>query len=360
MEEISTEVTDCNAYILDSTTLLATPSGSHRIEAKNKGLSGKIPVTIAQPKIQIYVEAALRLPYFALAITNVSKNVSITHSQLMPTDDKKSAKLLINGFVRKIIQFAVPSNRSRQGISGDIRFSTFDIPFKCIAKVDYLIEPDLCFDESPRTINFADSSYYGADTSQYSFVNSQFLNERILVELAAATIRDVGKKNDLSDFSNGNINRSVFRVIDESMVVELVLRVTQNQLVEVPASENKKSEGSESSNEGNSSNSSKGNKNDNGENNCKGGKDNIGSSDERDGRSGEGKKDNRDKRDDRGGKDKRDNRDDRDGGDKRDDRNDRDEKYNQQNKDDDYKEIGELKLSVPTRLMDQLKKYFTK
>lgn len=330
MEENTTEVTDLNACVIDSTTLLATPSSPHRIEAKNNGFVGKIPVTIAQPKVQIYIDNTLRLPYYVLAITNESKNVVLTRCQLTP-DGKKNAKLLINGFVRKTIQYAVPSNRTRQGISGDIRFSTFDIPFKCFANVDYLTEPDLCFDELPRSINIMDSSYLGADTSQYAFVNSQFLNERIFIELKSVTIRDIGKKNNLSDFTNGNISRSVFRVIDESMVVELVLRIIQNQMVEIPASENKKSEGSDGNVTNNSNN--KDHENDNDRNNCDGDEDNRGRMDERYDLSSEEKKDGR---------------------------NARDEKYYEINKEKDYKEIGELKLSVPTRLIQRLKKHFNR
>ena len=382
MEAFGADVTDCNSYVLDSTTLLATPSSPQKIEAKNKGLYGKIPVTISQPKVQIYVEAGLRLPHSALAVTNVSKNVILTRSQLMPTDDKKSAKLLLNGFVRKTIQFAVPSNRSNQGISGDIRFSTFDIPFKCFAKVDYLIEPDFSFDESSRAINIADSCYFGADTSQYAFVNSQFLNERISVELLAATIRDIGRKGDLCNFRD-DTDRSLFRVIDESMVVELVLRVTQNQLVEVPASGGSGGSGGSGSNGGGGkgNNDGKGNKNDNGGNNCKGDKDdNHGNNckgdkdnnhghncnDDKDDNHGHSCKDGKDDdhghncnddKDDNHGHNCKGDKDNKCSKDKNDDLFDSDQEYGQKSKYDDYKEIGELKLSVPTKLLDQIKKH---
>ena len=292
MGNYTTEVVDTSAVLLNSTTLLASPSNPGKIEIKRKGFIGKVPVTIAQPKVQIYVEAEVRLATPALAITSVNKSVFLTRCLLLPTDDKKSSKLLLNGFVRKSIQLAVPTNDGSGSISGSIRFTSFDIPFKCFAKVDFLTEPSFNFNESLKVLQNADADYMGADLSEDTFVNSQQLNERVFCELIETKVREVDVKNDLSTFDG----RTLFSSINESMVVELTLRVLQNQQVEVRDND--------------------------------GGKDGKGDKDDKDGKGG------RDDKDDKDDKCDKDDKKDKDDKDDKCDKKDKDDKCDKKDKDD--------------------------
>lgn len=312
MDDLTTEVVDCNAVILDSTTLLASPSAPQKLNVKNKGVIGKVPVTIAQTKVQIYVEAVVRLPDPALAITNVNKSVFLTRCLLLPTDDKKSSKLLLHGIVRKTLQLAIPNEDGTGRISGDIRFASFDIPFKCFAKVDFLVEPDIDFNESTKLLQNVDENLSGPDLSQDTFLNSQVLNERVFCQLVETKVREVDAKYDLSAFDN----RTLFSTINESMVVELTLRVLQNQLVEV-------SGGSEGGGGGKGGSGSSGGK---------------GSSDgkgDREDREGKGDREDREGKGDREDREGKGDREDKEGKGDKDDKEAKEDKHEEADKEDD-------------------------
>lgn len=269
------------ADVLDSTTLLACPSQNQKIKFKSSGLIAKIPVVIAEPKIQINVESTIRLESPALEIKRILKSLFLTQCELIPTDEKKSGKLFLSGFVRKNIEYATPTNVRTGAISGDIRHTTVNIPFNCFAKIDFIEEPDFETNEGPFQLEIINCDGMGNNPSEQNFVQTERFNEKVFCELVEAKFREKDIVLNPVPFSSQFPDVRVFDTFIEKMVIDVTIKVLQKQQVRIPKDHKK---------------------------------------DERDDRDD---KDDRDDRDDRDGKGCRRDRDDRDCRRDRDDRDDR-------------------------------------
>ena len=230
MEQTSCQVVSANSSLLNSTTLLASPSKPNKVEATKAALVGKIPVVISEADIQVYVDATIQLEEPALDIVSIKKNVFLTRCQLLLTDDKKSAKLLISGYVRKNVQYSTVKHVGNTTVSGDIRFTAVNIPFKCFAKIDFVSEPVTASNPQTFTSSAISNNGMGSDQQSVSITNSEIFNEKIYCELIEAKIREVDIKKDIDHWGK-SIDERTFKTFIESMVIELKLRVLQNQSV---------------------------------------------------------------------------------------------------------------------------------
>ena len=234
MEQTTSHVVSTNSSVLNSTTLLASPSQPKKVEGKKVPLVGKIPVVISEADVQVYVDATIQLEEPALEITRVKKNVFLTRSQLLLTDDKKSAKLLISGFVRNCIEYSTARHVGQSAVSGKIRFTVVNVPFKCFTKVDFITEPESASNPQPYTSSAMSHDGFGSDQFALSITNSEILNEKIYCELIESKIRQVDLKKDIQTLTQAcgrHTNERTFKAFLESMVIELKLRVMQNQSV---------------------------------------------------------------------------------------------------------------------------------
>ncbi|MDP4180173.1 MAG: hypothetical protein Q8942_03670 [Bacillota bacterium] len=327
MEQTSSQVVSSNSSVLNSsilsaTTLLASPSNSKKVEGIKVPLVGKIPVVISEADVQVYVDATIQLEEPALEITRVKKNIFLTRSQLILTDDKKSSKLILSGFVRNCVEYSTARHVGNTSVSGRIRFTVVNIPFKCFTKIDFLTDPVSAVNPQIFTSSARSSDGMGSDQFALSITNSEILNEKIYCELIESKVRQVDIKRDIEELTsrNGrNLNEHTFRSFLESMVIELKLRVLQNQSVYISQlGDTGKAQGGN----GNSNNNSNGNNSSNGNNGNDGGKRNDGNgskegssneknSEDKKGNSGDDKKGGKDsdkKNEDRN--DKKDNKDD--------------------------------------------------
>ncbi len=234
MEQTTSHVVCTNSSVLNSTTLLASPSQPKKVEGKKVPLVGKIPVVISEADVQVYVDATIQLDDPALEITRVKKNVFLTRSQLLLTDDKKSSKLLISGFVRNCIEYSTANSVGQSSVSGKIRFTVVNIPFKCFTKVDFITEPVVASNPQQFTSSALSPDGLGSDQYAISITNSEIMNEKIYCELIESKIRQIDLKKDielLAQPCGKHTNERTFKTFLESMVIELKLRVMQNQSV---------------------------------------------------------------------------------------------------------------------------------
>jgi hypothetical protein len=309
MEQTTSHVVSTNSSVLNATTLLASPSQPKKVEGKKVPLVGKIPVVISEADVQVYVDATIQLEEPALEITRVKKNVYLTRSQLLLTDDKKSSKLLISGFVRNCIEYSTAKHVGNSSVSGKIRFTVVNIPFKCFTKIDFITEPETTSNPQVLTSSAISSDGCGSDQYALSITNSEILNEKIYCELIESKIRQVDLKKDIETLMQAGgrcTNERTFKSFLESIVIELKLRVMQNQSVFLSPAGISVSGGGNDSNKG-SNDSGKGS-NDSGKSgndNGKGGNDNgKGGNDDGKGRNDSGKDRNDDGKDrNDGGKD---------------------------------------------------------
>lgn len=212
----------------------------------NGPLVAKIPVVIAEPVIQVNNESVLRLEEPALEIKRIKKNVYLTQCKLIDTNSPKSGKLFISGFVRKNVEYATADAQSaeRGSISGDIRHSTFRVPFSCVTEVYY--------DNPPITRNSGFSKeieiftnklagcdpcaqhIIGQDPCEQDFEHFESFTDRIYCELVDVKIFEEDVHQDPEFLGCEFPNEQVFQRFVEKMVLYIKVKVLQRQQVNVP------------------------------------------------------------------------------------------------------------------------------
>ncbi|MCB2289731.1 hypothetical protein LGK97_08130 [Clostridium sp. CS001] len=209
----------------------------------------KVPVVIAETNITIPVEATITLDQVAMEIKRIKKNVYLTQSRLIPFSQDgrgNTGILFIAGFIRKNIEYATQS--CPVGISanvcGDIRHCTVEVPFNFTTRVNFLRGPVFEENTTPSELEFFTDKLQGCDTCadpvigrnpcDQSFFFTEIFNEKPFVELVRADITEIDIHTNPS--SNClNPTEQKFTKLTEKIIVNLTLKVLQNQQVRVTA-----------------------------------------------------------------------------------------------------------------------------
>ncbi len=223
--------------VIESKTLIECPSHSVEKKAKSKGLVAKIPVVIAEPRIQINVESTIVLESPAFEIKRIKKSLVLTQCELIPTGEKRSGKLFISGYVTKNIEYATASVIAAGTVSGDIRHTTVNVPFTFFSKICFDEEPEFDCNKKVIEVDILDPNNMGSDQSQYNSVQAQRFNERVFCELVEASFRE--KDIRLNPVAADPLfpNVLVSDTYIEKMVIDITLKVLQLQQVEIPTAE---------------------------------------------------------------------------------------------------------------------------
>ncbi|GGE40607.1 hypothetical protein GCM10011391_19240 [Pullulanibacillus camelliae] len=233
------------------------PKTSVQPIAKNTPLSpqvssgasiAKVPVVLAETTVQIDLDSTIKLPEPALEIKRVKKNLKLVQCRLLlPTN-----KLFIKGFVRKNIQYAAPRYGSHHGVQSVIKSYTVDIPFNLVTEVNFIRQPEFkalpeskefsFFSSQPLPAGFAQKdSLLSGDFSEFNQISGEVFNELPYCELLSSKFIEYDEFLDrkMGDvFSNdykivAPFEEGTFTKIEEKMVVELSLKVLQNQQIKV-------------------------------------------------------------------------------------------------------------------------------
>ena len=194
----------------------------------------KIPAVLAMTTIQIVVEANIPLDPPAVEIKRVSKDVFITQCKLVPSDfgkeicpgvfTVKRAKLFIEGFIRKDIEYATAD------CNGVIRDRIATVPFSGFADFkgdDFLLYPVLGESSGSRSRFIDPKKNEMGRLDKYFFENSVYYNEQPYCELIRANFYEL-------DFSPHPVNAGdTFDRIREKIVLDLTLELLQLRQVRV-------------------------------------------------------------------------------------------------------------------------------
>lgn len=196
----------------------------------------KVPVLLAETELQIVVESKIPLDPPASEIKHVDKDVVIKQCKLVPVEFKdkpvkhshlfeaKRAKLFVEGFIRKNIQYATDKCK------GTIRDRIANVSFSGFAdlkKKDFICFPVFAksTDSKSRFINPDNSSEPRFD--KFLFNNHVFYNEQPFCELVQAKFAEL-------DFSPHPTKiGKTFDKIRKKIVLDLTVKVLQNQQVKL-------------------------------------------------------------------------------------------------------------------------------
>jgi hypothetical protein len=211
----------------------------------------KVPVVLAELTLQTNVDACITFPEPVLEIKDIKKQLKLTQCRLLlPTN-----KLFVKGFVRKNIQYASPSKEIQEGthktVSSDIHSLTVDVPFQCVTEIKYfLTEPVMPEVNKRKEFDFLVSKklpsgfpekdeLQSSDLSQFHQESTQFFNELPFCELVASQIIEWDEAIDrVSIPGHAPIGEGVFYKIEEKMVLDITLKVLQNQQIRVSSTTN--------------------------------------------------------------------------------------------------------------------------
>ena len=229
-----------------------TPLNPHIINA-NPFI--KVPVVLGEATIQIDVDSTISFPEPVLEIKQIKKNLKLVQCRLLlPTN-----KLFLKGFIRKNIQYATPVAGGRDFVSSNIHSITVDVPFQVVTRLDFLGTPD--FKSNPKTSEFkyfnsvplpqgfpSKERLLSGDFSEHNQISEEVFNELPFCELLSSKIieydealnRKMGSvKVDSGQMICAPFEEGTFTELEEKMVIELTLKVLQNQQVHMRAPERK-------------------------------------------------------------------------------------------------------------------------
>ena len=209
----------------------------------------KLPVVLAETNITIPIEATITIDEVAMEIKRTKKNVFLTQSRLIPfSQDSRTGTgiLFISGFIRKNIEYATqecPVGTS-VNVCGDIRHCTVEVPFNFTTRVTFLRPPIFNENTTLSELEFFTDKLEGCDSCadpvfgrnycDQSFFLTEFFNEKPYVELVRADVTEVDiHTNPTSNCQTSTEQR--FTQLTQKMVVNLTLKVLQNQQVRIAA-----------------------------------------------------------------------------------------------------------------------------
>ncbi|AMA71434.1 CsxC family protein [Aneurinibacillus thermoaerophilus] len=210
----------------------------------------KIPVLLQEVSVQLPLRARITFPEDVLEIKKIKKRVKLTQCRLLQprilSGEEPRAKLFLSGFVRKNIQYATPTCHSDENeVRSVIHSLTVDVPFDCVAEItEFLTQPVGPFFnvreefdflvEQPLPVGFPSKDrLMSTDLSQFHQQSVEFFNEQVFCELVRADITQWDEATDRKPLKNGPFEEGTFRNIVEKMVLDITVKVLQNQQVRV-------------------------------------------------------------------------------------------------------------------------------
>ncbi|MGI8316897.1 CsxC family protein [Halobacillus mangrovi] len=211
----------------------------------------KVPVVLAELDLQLNLDETITFPEPVLEIKDIKKRVNLTQCRLLlPTH-----KLFIKGFVRKNIQYASPSpeidQSTSKSVASDLHSFTVDIPFECVTEIkDFLSYPVQPKINNREEFDFAvtkslpsgfpeKDQLLTSDLSQFHQESRQFYNELPFCELISSSIIEWDEALDRMPLpGDAPFNEGYFTKVEEKMVLDIRLKVLQNQQIRVASTTN--------------------------------------------------------------------------------------------------------------------------
>lgn len=235
----------CDSKVSNARTLVEAPS-ENTLDLCEGYLVAKVPVVIAEPRIQIDVEADIQLDEPAIDIKRIRKNLYLTQAKLLSLDDCRYGKLFLGGFVRKNIEYStmVGQSPNNNSLFGDIRHTTVKVPFECVAKVDFVHPLEVHGGQFAEEVAIVAREYdgcspcedyvIGKDPCQEVMKNYERFTERVFVELVDVKIIEADIHRNSVNLWSQMPSEQVFDSLIEKMVIHLKLKILQNQQIKLP------------------------------------------------------------------------------------------------------------------------------
>ncbi len=196
----------------------------------------KVPVVLAEPTLQIVVEATIPLAPAATEIKRVIKNVFLEQVKLVPvaftpivgTDffNVTRAKLFVAGHIRKNIEYASAE------CNGALQDRIANVPFSGFADITtFITHPIFGISAESKAAFLNEQNGLAPRLDKFFFQNLVKFNEQPFGELVTANMFEL-------DFSPViPTDEGTFDTITEKIVLDLTLKVLQTQQLAITATQ---------------------------------------------------------------------------------------------------------------------------
>lgn len=182
----------------------------------------KVPVIVAGVKVFIDIENKVKLGSHATAIKRINRRVFLRQCTLIT----KAKKLFLNGIIRKSIEYSEPNFKNNSTLSGKIKNITVYVPFSCVTDVDYIVDPEIEEKNSTALITLSKSNVKEETLSEtYNEITP------IYCEIINADFKELNIKEDLKSYIRESPDIYFFKSITQKMVMNLTIRLIQNQRI---------------------------------------------------------------------------------------------------------------------------------
>lgn len=212
----------------------------------------KIPVVLSELQINIPVNSIIKLPEPALEVKFIKHRVKVTQCLLLQDPNgtgvvTSPTVLSIKGFVRKNIDYSTRLCSNSEGVCGDLRHCTVDVPFSCMTSVTFTTPPATLLTNAVQEFEFFRSEklagpgfaekdhLLSGDFSEYNQASQEFFNELPFCELISARVLDYTEYLNRQRPCGMNLpfEEKFFKEVEEKMTVTLVLKILQKQQVPI-------------------------------------------------------------------------------------------------------------------------------
>lgn len=215
------------------------------IEAITSGVVGKIPVVLAELRLQVNINSIIELPEYAYEIKNIKKKVKVTQCLLI----RDTGVLFLKGFIRKNIDYSTRNGSNSCSFHGDLKHFTVDVPWTCTTDVVFNgIAPEPVFDNVSREFEYflqqdltgpkfgTKDKLLSSDTTEYNQISREYFNELPYCELIRAEIVEFDEALNPTAHCPKEMpfEERKFKKIEEKMVLYLTLKILQNRQVAIP------------------------------------------------------------------------------------------------------------------------------
>lgn len=209
------------------------------------GAVARLPVVLADLRIRFNVHSHINLPEQAIEIKNIKKRIKVTQCMLL----QDTNILFIKGYVRKNIDYSTRNCSNYEGICGDIRHCTVDVPFECTTSVNFNGTAPAApinstssefeyYATSDLPNNFAEKdNLLTGDLSEFNQISTEFFNDLPFCKLISSRIVEFDEYINREKPRNKKlpVGEKLFSAIEEKMVITLRLQILQDRPVAVGA-----------------------------------------------------------------------------------------------------------------------------
>lgn len=211
----------CNGRVLENSTFCNCEN------TPCDGGNEVVTVVLSEFTVKINVESKIKLCDRAIEIKRIKKNVFITQCRLIAGTNI----LFLKGFVRKNIEYATANCRSKNGVCGDIRHTTVNVPFECTTEVEFKNHPEFEIKDDSTEIFFADDKCLGSDIHEMDLLTKETLNQKVHCKFLGSKIFEADILEECENKKNDCCHPSerVFDSFIEKEVIYIKLKLLQEQ-----------------------------------------------------------------------------------------------------------------------------------